>query len=265
MLISTITHCCSLGPSCHGAEFLRARGHTSFALPFDWIHSTPEMVSSCLEDRCATLLNRRELHSVDAGPDVSGSAPTPRRERHGGHLRYRTKEHVHIFRHHDPAVHDGDFARLHSAADRLRRLLDDADAQVLYLHLQPDAAPGEESRDAFVRGARAMFASLCACSSNRFARVLWCACKCSPRRRHLSPQVRLLVESLRAGRHPCHSTARRRGPRRRGGRGGRRGIRSARALPGGGLRHAQPPGDRAANAHADGRPLFPRRSTGDCH
>ena len=175
MLISTITHCCSLGPSCHGAEFLRARGHTSFALPFDWIHSTPEMVSSCLEDRCATLLNRRELHSVDAGPDVSGSAPTPRRERHGGHLRYRTKEHVHIFRHHDPAVHDGDFARLHSAADRLRRLLDDADAQVLYLHLQPDAAPGEESRDAFVRGARAMFASLCARSSNRFApRALVC-------------------------------------------------------------------------------------------
>ena len=318
MLISTITHCCSLGPSCHGAEFLRARGHTSFALPFDWIHSTPEMVSACLEDRCATLLNRRELHSVDAGPDVSGSAPTPRRERHGGHLRYRTKEHAHIFRHHDPAVHDGDFARLHSAADRLRRLLDDADAQVLYLHLQTDAAPGEESRDAFVRGARAMFASLCAGSSNRFALVLWCACKCSLRRptfphRCAGSSNRFALVAIRA--IPRHVAAGHAGEAGEAGEAGDEAF-GARELcleeasdtrsllvcmhvlttapsplptaGGGGLRHAQPPGDRAANAlvcmqvlttapsplptgdraanaHADGRPFFPPRSAGDGH
>jgi hypothetical protein len=100
-------------------------------------------------------------------------------------------------------------------------LLDDADAQVLYLHLQTDAAPGEESRDAFVRGARAMFASLCAGSSNRFALVLWSACKCSlwrpfptgaldpPIASHWSPSV------------PSHGTS----PRARRARRARRATR----------------------------------------
>jgi hypothetical protein len=175
-----ISNCVSLGPSCHAAEFLRTRGLTRYSLPFDWIHSHPGIVCACLEDDCAALLNRRDLDSVPIGADKSGSAPTPRRERRGLHRRFRTDAHAHIFRHHDPAVHDGDFAGLHRSADRLRRVLADTGSRTLYLHLETDAAPSEASRRLFVERAQAMFASLCARSSNLALVAIRAVPRCEP-------------------------------------------------------------------------------------
>ena len=62
--------------------------------------------AGCLEDDCAALLSRRDHDSVIGG------------ETRGLHRKFRTASHAHIFRHHDPAVSDADFARFHRAADR---------------------------------------------------------------------------------------------------------------------------------------------------
>lgn len=165
-MLLPISHCVSLGPSCHSAEFLRASGWQRYSLPFDWIHSSPAIVCSVIDDRCEALLKRRDLDSVGPGPDRSGSAPTPRKTRRGMHRRFRTADHAHIFRHHDPAVNDMDFARIHRAADRLRRVLDCGESRTLFLHLETDAPALDSSRHATIDHAHAMFKSLSACSSN---------------------------------------------------------------------------------------------------
>mmetsp|Transcript_45214 Transcript_45214/g.96138 ORF Transcript_45214/g.96138 Transcript_45214/m.96138 type:complete len:405 (-) Transcript_45214:204-1418(-) len=165
-----VQRCVSLGPSCHAAEFLRVQNLTRCTLPFDWIHSSPQMVCLCLEDSCEALLSRRFLDSVHvSGVDASGSAKTPRRQRMGHHRRFRTQRHAHIFRHHDPAVRDDDFVRLHRAADRWRRILKDAEPRTLFLHLETDASPVGSST--FIDDSRAMFDSLCAQGSSNFALV----------------------------------------------------------------------------------------------
>ena len=142
----TIHHCVSLGPSCHSSEFLRTRGLRRFAAPFDWLHTDATIISACLDDDFESLLSRREMHSVGG--------------RVGHHRRFRTADHKHIFRHHDPAVNDADFARFHRAADRLRRVLEDNTSCTLFFHLETDAPPGEHERRAFMKHSRSIFDDL---------------------------------------------------------------------------------------------------------
>ena len=159
-----IQHCVSLGPTCNTAEYLRCHpaGLRRYALPFDWIHSDSALVRACVSDGCVALLDRRSLQSVGVGRihangdgSSGGEASAATSARLGRSVaksrwparrclnrNFRTERQAHIFIHHDPALRDDDFARLHRAADRLRRVLADREAPTLFLHLETNAAPG---------------------------------------------------------------------------------------------------------------------------
>ena len=147
-----IHHCVSLGPDCHAGEFLRSNLWRPFSSPFDWIHSDAAMICACLDDACRSLLYRRDLDSTPAGL--------------GLHRKLRTESHAAIFRHHNPAACDADFAKLHRAADRLRRVLDDEHSRTLFFHLQTDAASCHEGRRTFTADAHQMYKALSRCTSN---------------------------------------------------------------------------------------------------
>ena len=178
-----IQHCVSLGPTCNAAEYLRCHpaGLRRYALPFDWIHSDSALVRSCVTDGCVALLDRRSLQSVGAGRIHASGADGPgggdasaatsaRLRRSVAKSRwparrclsrnFRTEKQAHIFIHHDPALRDDDFARLHRAADRLRRVLADREGPTLFLHLETNAAPGAAAAAAFVARARQISACL---------------------------------------------------------------------------------------------------------
>ena len=145
-----INYCVSLGPSCHAAEFLKCHPSSlrGFALPFDWIHSDPALVCSCLDDNLQLLLQRH----------LMGSDVWTAQKRRGCHKVLRTDMHESIFEHHDPAAVDDDFKYLHRSADRLRRVLSDTDSRTLFMHLALNAAPG--GRDAFIQDVHRLYSSL---------------------------------------------------------------------------------------------------------
>jgi len=172
-----IQHCVSLGPTCNAAEYLRCHpaGLRRYALPFDWIHSDAALIRACVTDGCAALLDRRSLQSVGVGRmhadgaarsgGGDASAATSARLRRSVarscwparrclSRNFRTERQAHIFIHHDPALRDDDFARLHRAADRLRRVLADREGTTLFLLLETNAQPGDLAAAAFVARAR---------------------------------------------------------------------------------------------------------------
>ena len=166
-MLLDIHHSASLGPTCNAAEFLRSTGLRRYSLPFDWIHSDVDIATDVLADGGAALLDRRSLQSSTVR-SRTGRKPWRRRCLH---RRYRTASQPHIFIHHDPATCDDDYARLHRSTDRLRRLLADREQRTLFLHLETNAAPDPEHRDACVtRGAR-LFECL-RCHTSRFALVV---------------------------------------------------------------------------------------------
>jgi hypothetical protein len=146
-----IHYCASLGPTCHSAEFLKQchpLGLRRFALPFDWVHSSPALACGCVDDGFRLLLQR---HLMESGEWTA-------QKRRGSHRHLRTATQAHIFEHHDPASVDSDFAYFQRAADRFRRLLDDRESRTLFFYLALDADPNE--RDSFAQDARTMYASL---------------------------------------------------------------------------------------------------------
>ena len=145
-----INYCVSLGPSCHAAEFLKSHpaGLRHFALPFDWIHSDPALVCNCLDDNLQLLLRR---HLMDSNAWTA-------QKRRGRHKLLRTDAQASIFEHHDPAAIDDDFKYFHRCADRLRRVLSDANSRTLFMHLALDAET--DDRDAFTHDAQRLYASL---------------------------------------------------------------------------------------------------------
>ena len=175
-LSSPIHHCVSLGPSCHAAEFLRWHGGGTrrFALPFDWIHSDLSLVNDCLSDGCKALLDRSMLDSSMPGRDRALDEARRARSKRCLHRRYRTQAHAHIFQHHDPATCDEDYAKLHRAADRLRRLLADSDSRSLFFHLETNASPHGSRRQRFVMDSIATYDTLRGCTANFAMLALRC-------------------------------------------------------------------------------------------
>lgn len=145
-----VQYCVSIGPSCHAAEFLRSHPESlrRFALPFDWIHSDPALIQTCVGDGCKLLLDRKCLVSA---------VYTDSQKKLCLHRQLRTIAHAHIFNHHDPAVCDVDFIHMHRASDRLRRILEDTQNRTLFLHLEINSCRGPELRSRFIANALAMF------------------------------------------------------------------------------------------------------------
>eukprot|EP00438_Fugacium_kawagutii_P017986 Skav206738 [mRNA] locus=scaffold2729:110557:114459:+ [translate_table: standard] len=78
-----ISHVISLGCRCSQASVYRALQKRRYACPFDWIFSSPQMVTHCLQDDFRSFLDRAQLYdngsSFDAIGLKPGSAPRERR------------------------------------------------------------------------------------------------------------------------------------------------------------------------------------------
>lgn len=108
----------SLGTHCYTSAMLSRQGLKRFSGPFDWIFSSLEMVTHCLEDDFRAFL------------DASYYAPVPVERRVDGpehnlcdHGYYLENFHVrHVFNHTDPTSVEG-HAYLQRCVDRLRTVL----------------------------------------------------------------------------------------------------------------------------------------------
>mmetsp|Transcript_169740 Transcript_169740/g.544759 ORF Transcript_169740/g.544759 Transcript_169740/m.544759 type:complete len:451 (+) Transcript_169740:57-1409(+) len=146
-----VRYCVGLGSSCHVASFLQSRPASlrRFALPFDWLLSSPEMISDCLDTGCSRLLDRSLLVSRSDGKS----------RKRGQHQTYRTEGRADIFNHHDPALNDDDFVYLHRCCDRLRCILADRSSLKLFLHIAVDVK-ASRSADSAGHAVHCLFAAL---------------------------------------------------------------------------------------------------------
>ena len=69
-----IAYVLSLGSLCCTARFMQDHGLRPFAGPFDWIFSSPSMVSHCLRDDFKLFLEPEQYHSVDMSDCTAGHA-----------------------------------------------------------------------------------------------------------------------------------------------------------------------------------------------
>ncbi len=122
-----IRHAVGLGTHCYAGWLLRDMGLRRSTSPFDWLFSSPELITHCLEDDFATLVDRahherysphrQALHRFyheGFGTDSGPMAAPP------------------LFWHHDPTT-DEDHARLVRGVERFRRLLDSPDEKLFLM------------------------------------------------------------------------------------------------------------------------------------
>ena len=90
----------SLGTSCYSAWLLQKLGLRRVAFPFDWIFSTPDMVSHILEDRFLSFLDPAHIRpSLRTERDVAGTSRVCR------HSLYHESFGVDwVFNHHDLSI-----------------------------------------------------------------------------------------------------------------------------------------------------------------
>ncbi len=127
----------ALGNHCHMAQILKETGLRTWSGPFDWIFSSPSMVSHCLADDFATLLDRSQYRST-----LPDERPAPRACLCSH--RYYAEHHgiVAVFNHHDPASVEADYRFLQEGVRRLRMALaSHADNRFYLLASRP--TPGE--------------------------------------------------------------------------------------------------------------------------
>ncbi|MBT9486710.1 MAG: hypothetical protein IV093_04290 [Rubrivivax sp.] len=115
---SPVRHYVSLGTHCFTASLLRRWGLRNWAGPFDWLFSSVEMVTHCIEDDFATFLDRSLYQPVPVeqrphGPSVNRVHHTVYRERFA--IDY-------VFNHHDAHL-DADHGHFQRAVMRFRSLL----------------------------------------------------------------------------------------------------------------------------------------------
>ncbi len=123
----TVNHV-SLGTVCHTAGALRDCGLRRWAGPFDWLFSTPTLVTDCIRDDFATLLDPALLRSVPPEALTDGS------RRQCRHPTYEARYGVPIlFNHHDPAGSAADRVSLARAVARLRTALREPYRNILYV------------------------------------------------------------------------------------------------------------------------------------
>jgi len=58
MLKKKFKYVVSLGEKCHTASFLKRNNLKKESYPFDWIHSSADIIIHCLEDNFNTFLNK---------------------------------------------------------------------------------------------------------------------------------------------------------------------------------------------------------------
>lgn len=131
----------ALGTFCHVAAALRATGLRRWTGPFDWIFSTPGLVSDCLEDGFATLLDPAQLRSVPPEARTGGAARQCR------HVLYEDRYGLPtVFNHHDPAADPGDARALGRAVRRLRVALGTGRHNRLYMMSERAWPPSDLER-----------------------------------------------------------------------------------------------------------------------
>ncbi len=118
----------ALGTFCHVASALRDAGLRRWTGPFDWIFSTPAMISACLADDFAAFLDPTQLASV-APAELGHGAK--RQGRHPGYeARYGLPP---LFNHHDPAASASDARSFERAVGRMRAALGPGQRNVFYM------------------------------------------------------------------------------------------------------------------------------------
>ena len=112
-------HVLSLGTTCLTARLLGDVGARAFAAPFDWIFSSPAIVSTVLADGGSTLLDPSMYFRATADGKVGHYLLSPLLPKPPGRLSARGI----IFNHHDPLGRQEDHAYLERAVARLRLTL----------------------------------------------------------------------------------------------------------------------------------------------
>jgi hypothetical protein len=110
-----VRHIISLGTHCLTAALLRKYGLKPYSLPFDWLFSSPQAVSHCLQDDFLTFLDKRHYYSVtERRHDKSSGAD---------HLFYRAHFGIgDMFAHRDP-TEEQDYAYVKRTVQRFRTVL----------------------------------------------------------------------------------------------------------------------------------------------
>eukprot|EP00746_Dinoflagellata_sp_MGD_P156552 gnl/MRDRNA2_/MRDRNA2_85865_c0_seq1.p1 gnl/MRDRNA2_/MRDRNA2_85865_c0~~gnl/MRDRNA2_/MRDRNA2_85865_c0_seq1.p1 ORF type:complete len:307 (-),score=40.08 gnl/MRDRNA2_/MRDRNA2_85865_c0_seq1:311-1231(-) len=140
---SPFVHVVSLGTFCFPAQFCKTNKLRGWRGPFDWIHSSAEMVSHCLETQFKDFLDRQHYESHDLGKC--------------GHSLYSQmvgKEF--IWMHGNPA-HSAAYGDLILSVQRLLDVLSDERRKLFLL-----VAKGDPGRDSVLH----LFQNLCSQSSN---------------------------------------------------------------------------------------------------
>ena len=118
----------ALGTFCHIASALRDAGLRRWTGPFDWIFSTPAMISACLADDFAAFLDPAQLASVPAAELAHGA------KRQGRHPVYEARYGLPpLFNHHDPAASASDARSFERAVGRMRDALGPGGRNLFYM------------------------------------------------------------------------------------------------------------------------------------
>ena len=179
-------HVLSLGSACFTARFLQQQRLRTHASPFDWVFSSAQMVTHCIESNFASLLDTAEYQRL-AGGSV-------------GHRTYSSMAgHAAIFNHHDPLGSEADLAYFARCAERFEASLRAPGHKLFLLVTREPAA-------AALAPLRALLAALCSRSSNFEILAVCLECRAvdasvapEPMRPAGGPTVALEAEEVRDG------------------------------------------------------------------
>jgi len=104
-----IKHACSLGSLCHASQFLKDTNLKRASYPFDWIFSSFDNITHCLEDNFKTFLDKDYYVSIS--------------RTQCGHKLY----HDCMFNHYNPLDYPNDYDYYVRCVDRFQQLLQNED------------------------------------------------------------------------------------------------------------------------------------------
>ena len=123
----------SIGTQCLTSNVLKWAGLKAFSGPFDWIFSSLDMVSDCIENNFADLLNIDYLKTIPREPDVGTGFANHALY----HARYGLRA---IFNHYDPRSTEG-YAYFRRCVRRMRVVLCSEQPQLLLAVGIPEDLP----------------------------------------------------------------------------------------------------------------------------
>lgn len=121
----------SLGQNCGTAWYLKAVGLKQVSYPFDWVTTSPAIISHCLADRFETFLQRNLM--VSRGPMAS-----------------HTVYHHNCFSHRNPKASDADHGYFVRCVQRFLQLMDDRVPIIFVTTVLNEAAKRPVWADGFV-------------------------------------------------------------------------------------------------------------------